>query len=437
MSAMTKQTGRQQVYDHRLRDLVRQTGDLSIATDRGVPRSTAAGWLRRELLPVVSMDVLDRTEADLRAEVVRLRRRVRTLSAVVRLLVAVLRVSAGPSRIDIGDRTTRAKLLRAAERVRRVLPTRAVLKILGVSHSRYQVWVREKRGCELDERTMCARSTPTQLTPDELRVIQSMVTSERYRHVPTGRLAVLAQRMGKVFASSSTWYRLVRDRGWRRPRKRQHPAAPKLGIRAGAPDEVWHMDTSAVRLVDGTKVWLHAVIDNCSRRILAWRVAERFEISNAVAILDEAVCNAVSREDRPTVMADGGIENFNGDVDALVGEGLLSRVRALLDVRFSNSMIESWWSKLKHQWLFLHRLETAAAVRRHVAFYVAEYNATIPHAAFSGQTPDEIYFGRGDGIPAKLKAGRDAARARRLKIHRAVRCGRCRGLSGSVEGVAA
>ncbi|MFN2374986.1 MAG: hypothetical protein ABR538_00490 [Candidatus Binatia bacterium] len=39
-------------------------------------------------------------------------------------------------------------------------------------------------------------------------------------------------------------------------------------------------------------------------------------------------------------------------------------------------MIASWWSKLKHQWLFLHRLETAAAVRRHVAFYVAEYNAT-------------------------------------------------------------
>ena len=128
------------------------------------------------------------------------------------------------------------------------------------------------------------------------------------------------------------------------------------------------MDTSAVRLVDGTKVWLHAVIDNFSRRILAWRVAERFEISHAVAILDEAVGNAVSREDRPTVVADGGIENFNSEVDARVGDGLLRRVRALVDVRFSNSMIESWWSKLKHQWLFLQRLETAATVRRHVAF---------------------------------------------------------------------
>jgi len=208
-------------------------------------------------------------------------------------------------------------------------------------------------------------------------------------------------------------------------------------VRAKAPDEVWHIDTSAVRLVDGRKVWLHAVIDNFSRRILAWRVAERFEIANAVAILEEAVGSAVSADERPTLVADGGVENFNDAVDAVVGKGLLGRVRALVDIRFSNSMIESWWSTLKHQWLFLHRLETAA-VRRYVEFYVAEYNATIAHAAFSGQTPDEIYFGRGEGIAAKLEAGKQAARARRLNVNRATWCERCRDLPGSVmQGVAA
>jgi len=162
-----------------------------------------------------------------------------------------------------------------------------------------------------------------------MREIQAMVMSDRYLHVPTGRLAVLAQRMGRVFASPSTWYRLVRDREWRRPRHRQHPASPKLGVRAKVPDEIWHIDTSAVRLVDGSKVWLHAVIDNFSRRILAWRVAERFEIANAVAVLEEAVCNAVSSDGQPQVMTDGGVENFNTDVDQLVivdcsaGYGLL------------------------------------------------------------------------------------------------------------------
>ena len=69
------------------------------------------------------------------------------------------------------------------------------------------------------------------LTPTEVRAIEDMVTSPEYRHVPTGTLAVLAQRLGKVWASPSTWYRLVRQYGWRRPRLRVHPAKPKMGLR--------------------------------------------------------------------------------------------------------------------------------------------------------------------------------------------------------------
>lgn len=46
-------------YDHRLRELVRRTGDVRIATDLGVPRSTGMGWLRADQQAVVSLDVLD------------------------------------------------------------------------------------------------------------------------------------------------------------------------------------------------------------------------------------------------------------------------------------------------------------------------------------------------------------------------------------------
>jgi hypothetical protein len=94
-----------------------------------------------------------------------------------------------------------------------------------------------------------------------------MVTSPEYRHVPTGTLAVLAQRLGTVCASASTWYRLVRKYGWRRPRLRVHPAKPKVGLRTTRADEMWHIDTTVIRLLDGTRAYLHAVIDNFSRRI--------------------------------------------------------------------------------------------------------------------------------------------------------------------------
>ena len=99
-----------------------------------------------------------------------------------------------------------------------------------------------------------------------------MVTSPEYRHVPTSTLAVLAQRLGTVSASPSTWCRLVRTYGWRRPRLRVHPAKPKVGLRTTRADEMWHIDTTVIRLRDGTRAYLHAVIDNFSQRILggAW-----------------------------------------------------------------------------------------------------------------------------------------------------------------------
>jgi putative transposase len=423
---MGRRSRYQQIYDHRLRELVRRTGDLRLAIDLGVPRSTAMGWVGGQAHPVVSLDVLDMATVDLQAEVVKLRRRVQTLSAVVRLLMTLLRVSGFQlERAHVSNPRTRAVLLRATERAELALPKRAVLRILGVSATRYGVWQRAERGCDVEDQASCLRSVPNQLTAEEVATIKGMATDERFRHVPTGRLAVLAQRLGKVFASSSTWYRLVRDRAWQRPRVRRHPKSPRRGIRANGPDEIWHIDTSSVRLLDGTKVWLHAVIDNFSRRVLAWRVADRFEIANTVAVLEEAVRFAVTRGRQPELMTDGGVENYNEKVDQLEGQGLLRRVRALVDVRFSNSMIESWWHTLKHQWLYQHPLESVAAIRRYVAFYVAEYNAKIPHAAFQGQTPDEMYYGRGEEVPIDLESARREARRRRLAANRAASCGLC------------
>jgi hypothetical protein len=91
--------------------------------------------------------------------------------------------------------------------------------------------------------------------------------------------------------------------------------------------------------LDGTKVWLHAVIDNFSRRVLAWRVTDRFSVESTVSVLEEAAASAVTRDVQPELIADGGVENFNAEVDGLVATGMLRRVRALVDVKFSNSMI--------------------------------------------------------------------------------------------------
>ncbi len=75
----------QRIYDHRLRNLVYSTGRIEIALDRGVPRSTARGWLRSSPREVVSIDELEHSVEELRERNSKLR-------ALLRLFVILLRI---------------------------------------------------------------------------------------------------------------------------------------------------------------------------------------------------------------------------------------------------------------------------------------------------------------------------------------------------------
>ena len=364
-------------------------------------------------------------EQELHQEILRLRRRVQKLAALLRLVLAVLRASGFTLSYErLPNGRDKMRILRAVDRARGCIPLRALLRILRLSPSRFHAW-RRQDACALDDQSSCPRTSPHRVTPSEVRVIEQMVTAPAFRHVPTGTLAVLAQRLGKVWASPSTWYRLVRTYGWRRPRLRVHPAKPKVGLRTTRADEMWHIDTTVIRLLDGTRAYLHAVIDNFSRRILAWRVAETFAPVNSVAVLLDASRAAMPSETVPVVLADAGVENVNALVDELITTGLLRRVLALTELQFSNSMIEAWWRSLKHQWLFLHSLDSVTTVRRLVAFYVDAHNRVLPHSAFRGQTPDEMYFGTGDAVSADLSSRAAAARRARVEANRAASCETC------------
>jgi transposase InsO family protein len=365
-------------------------------------------------------------EVELQAEVLTLRRRLRIVATIVGLLVLLVRM-AGCS-LDHQhnlSRQAKAKIIKAIERARGVLTLRIILRIMKLSSSRFHAWVSDETSCQPADGAHCPRRMPNQLTPQEVGIIGDMVTSPDYRHVPTSRLALLAQRLGKVFASPSTWAKLVQQKGWRRPRLRIHPAQPKVGLRTSRPDEAWHVDITIVRLLDGTKAYVHAVIDNFSRRILAFRVSERFQVTNASAVLRDSLGETTKQADRPMLVVDGGKENFNGEVDELQTAGLLRRERAQAEVAFSNSMIEAFWRTLKHQYLFMHRLDSVAAVRRHVTFYVKAHNSQIPPSAFNGRTPDEVYFGKGENISRHLATKRKEAQQARVKANQAMSCDSC------------
>ena len=86
-----------------------------------------------------------------------------------------------------------------------------------------------------------------------------------------------------------------------------------------------------------------------SKRFLIIDRDSKFSDEFKSMLRNAGVTPVVSSEDTPVVMADAGVENFNGAVDELVDSGPLRRVLAFTELKFSN----------KHQWLFLHSLDRA------------------------------------------------------------------------------
>ena len=367
----------QRNYDHRLRNLVYSTGRIEIALDRGVPPSTARGWLRTSPREVVSIDELEHSVEELRNEVFALREKNSKLRALLRISGFSL------SNTRLPDSSEKQTILHAVDVTGRTLQLPVILRVLRLSTRRYHGWRNAEKECCLEDLTSCPRTVPHQLTPDETRVIKEMATSKEYRHVPTGTLAILAQRLGKVFASTATWYRLL----------------------------------------DGTRTYLHGVIDNFSRRILAWKVSSTFDPTATAEILLNA--SQELSEEKPNLLVDGGVESFNSAVDKLIDSGILKRVLVQTEISYSNSLIESWWRILKKQWLYLDTLDSVNAVESLVEFYVAKHNAHLPHSAFRGQTSDEIYFGTNKDIPELLKEKRETARSARLEWNQTASCESC------------
>jgi len=174
----------------------------------------------------------------------------------------------------------------------------------------------------------------------------------------------------------------------------------------------------------GSRAFIQAVLDNYSRKVLAYAVTSSYDGALTATLLRRAF-DALAERGRAVLRSDGGPENKGPDVERVLdGAGVLQLV-AQGHVTFSNSMIEAFWRSMKHGFLFQQRLDCIAALTRFVDFYVHEHNAVMPHSAFQGQTPDEVFAGVGAHVPAMLARQRADARVARLAENRGALCSAC------------
>lgn len=157
-----------------------------------------------------------------------------------------------------------------------------------------------------------------------------------------------------------------------------------------APDQVWCADITYLPMRRGF-LYLVAIMDWHSRRVLAWRLSNTLEAAFCVEALEEALARHVP----PAIFnTDQGSQFTSQDFTAVLDE---AGIRISMDGRgrwMDNVFIERLWRSLKYECVYLHAFETGSDLRTGLARWFGYYNGRRPHSALGGQTPDEVYSAR-------------------------------------------
>jgi putative transposase len=191
--------------------------------------------------------------------------------------------------------------------------------------------------------------------------------------------------------------RLMRKMGlaavYQRPRTtipmKDHVIYPYLlrDMKIDRPNQVWCTDITYIPMPRGF-MYLVAVMDWASRKVLSWRLSNTMEVEFCIEALEEAL----EKYGKPDI--------FNTDQGSQFTSPEFTGVLKAANVRISmdgkgrwmdNVFIERLWRSLKYECVYLHAFESGSEARAGIGRWLTEYNTERPHSTFGGQTPAEVY----------------------------------------------
>jgi putative transposase len=248
-----------------------------------------------------------------------------------------------------------------------------------------------------------ARSTlyyqPSPVDPDDLALMRRM--DELYLAWPfygSRRMVAVLRREG-VVANRKRVRRLMRVMGleaiYQKPNTSQghpdHKVYPYLlrGLIIDRPNQVWCADITYIPMARGF-VYLVAVMDWFSRRVLSWRLSISMEADFCL----DAVQDAMARHGRPEIFnTDQGVQFTSA---GFLGQLETAGVRISMDGKgrfLDNIFIERLWRSLKYEDIFIKAYGSVPEARRGIGGWLCFYNDERPHQALGYRTPRAVFAG--------------------------------------------
>jgi putative transposase len=188
---------------------------------------------------------------------------------------------------------------------------------------------------------------------------------------------------------------------YRRPRTSKpgpgHKIYPYLlrQVKVTQANQAWAMDISYIPMAKGF-VYLAAVIDWFTRRVLSWRVSITMETAFCVEALEEAL----EKHGAPAIFNTDQGSQFTAEAftSVLRERGILISMDGKGAWR-DNVFVERLWRSVKYEEVYIKAYASVAEARDNLGRYFTFYNTRRPHQGLDGQTPDQAYF-----IPLQLPA---------------------------------
>jgi putative transposase len=169
-----------------------------------------------------------------------------------------------------------------------------------------------------------------------------------------------------------------------------HKIYPYLlrGMVIDRPNQVWAMDITYIAMARGF-VYLAAVVDWATRRVLAWRLSISMEVDFCL----EAVEEALAKYGRPEIFNTDQGSQFTSEAftGLLRGNGIAISMDGKGACR-DNVFVERIWRSVKYEEVYLRAYDSVAEARASIGRYFEFYNAKRPHSSLDARPPDQAYF---------------------------------------------
>jgi putative transposase len=217
------------------------------------------------------------------------------------------------------------------------------------------------------------------------------------------KMVAVLRRAGHV-VNRKRVRRLMRQMGlhviWQKPKTSQpnpeHKVYPYLlrDLMIDRPNQVWATDITYIPMARGF-LYLVAIMDWHSRKVLSWRLSNTMEADFCVAALEEAL----ARYGKPDIFNSDQGSQFTST--AFTGVLTTAGVRISMDGKgrcIDNVFVERLWRSLKYECVYLNAYATGSETRAGIGNWIAGYNGIRPHQGLEYKTPDEVYFAAPSGL---------------------------------------